>query len=172
MTGIWNSIFAVLAAAATSFAALRCVHMLQLESYQGNMYLKWLRRAGGQDLLLYLLSGGIALMLRIGWVFFYYSLPAAATLLWYGADAAYIAAMLYIGGSNKKQPAKKPLHFTGASSAAYRSVYCQRRIQYDLFLPFYLSGWGRRDYDEYTPVSAGHAAAAVCTARVPDYVAR
>jgi UDP-N-acetylmuramoyl-tripeptide--D-alanyl-D-alanine ligase len=143
MTGIWNSIFAVLAAAATSFAALRCVHMLQLESYQGNMYLKWLRRAGGQDLLLYLLSGGIALMLRIGWVFFYYSLPAASTLLWYGADAAYIVAMLYIGVSNKKQPAKKPLHYTGRVKRLFVVLFIVSGIFHmSLFLPFYLSGWG------------------------------
>lgn len=143
MTGIWNSIFAVLAAAATSFAALRCIHMLQLESYQGNMYLKWLRRAGGQDLLLYLLSGGIALMLRIGWVFFYYSLPAAAVLLWYGADAAYIAAMLYIGLTNQRQPAKKPLNYTGRVKRLLVALFIVSGIFHmSLFLPFYLSSWG------------------------------
>ncbi len=143
MTGIWNSIFAVLAAAATVFAALRCIHMLQLESYQGNMYLKWLRRAGLQDCLLFLLSGGIALMLRIGWVFFYYTMPAAAALLWYGADAAYIAAMLYIGVSNKKQSAKKPLHYTGRVKRLLVVVLIISGIFHmSLFLPFYLSGWG------------------------------
>ena len=113
MTGIWNLIFAVLAAGATAFAALRCVHMLQLESYQGNMYLKWLKRAGQSDLLTALLLGVMAFFLHTAWIFFVESQPLFAGILWYAADAAYIAAMLYIGFSDKKQPAKKPLVFTG-----------------------------------------------------------
>lgn len=113
MTGIWNLIFAVLAAGATTFAALRCVHMLQLESYQGNMYLKWLRRAGRSDALTALLLGVMAFFLHTAWIFFVDSQPLFAGILWYAADGAYIAAMLYIGFSDRKQPVKKPLVFTG-----------------------------------------------------------
>lgn len=143
MTGIWNFIFAILAAASTTFAALRTIHMLQLESYQGNMYLKWIRRAGAQDCLLSLLLGGMAFLLHIAWVFFYYSQPLFANILWYGGDAAYIGAMLYIGFSNKKLPAKKPLAFTGRVK---RLVGCFSLMSFlfhmGLFLSYNISSWG------------------------------
>ncbi|HWR23626.1 MAG TPA: Mur ligase family protein [Feifaniaceae bacterium] len=143
MTGIWNSIFAVLAAGATTFAALHTVHMLQLESYQGNMYVKWVRRAGAQDCLLSFLLSSVAFLLRIAWVFFYYSQPMTAAILWYGADAAFIGLMLYIGFSNRKLPAKKPLAFTGRVK---RLLVCFFLLSFlfhmGLFLPYDISGWG------------------------------
>lgn len=143
MIGIWNSIFTILAAATTVFAAFRSVHMLQLESYQGNMYIKWIKRAGKQDCVLFLLSGGIALLLHIGWVFFFYSWPAVATVLWYGGDAAYIAAMLYIGLSNRKQPTKKLLTFTSRVKRLLAALFVLSAVFHmSLFLPFYLSSWG------------------------------
>ncbi len=143
MTGIWNSIFAVLAAAVTAFAALRPIHMLQLESYQGNMYVKWIRRAGGRDALMYLLCAGIAFMLRIGWVFFYYDMPLFAAILWYGADAAYIGFMLYVGISNRKQAQKKPLVYTGRVKRLLAVLFVLSAVFHmGLFLPFYLSNWG------------------------------
>ncbi len=143
MTGIWNLFFAILAAASTTFAALHTVHMLQLESYQGNMYLKWIRRAGAQDCLLSFLLGGMAFLLHIAWVFFYYSQPLFADILWYGGDAAFIGSMLYIGFSNKKLPAKKPLAFTGRVK---RLIGCFFLLSFlfhmGLFLPYNISGWG------------------------------
>ncbi len=143
MTGIWNIIFAVLAAGAVTFAALHIVHMLQLESYQGNMYVKWIRRAGAQDCVLSFLLGGVAFLLRIAWVFFYYSQPMVAEILWYGADVAFISLMLYIGFSNKKLPAKKPLAFTGRVK---RLLGCLAVLSFlfhmGLFLPYDISGWG------------------------------
>ena len=64
----WNVIlsYAYLAAAACALvlASLPLVHMLQLESYQGRMYLKWLGRHFASDVAPYLLVGAAALLLR------------------------------------------------------------------------------------------------------------
>ena len=143
MTGIWNLIFAILGAGATTFAALHTIHMLQLESYQGNMYLKWIRRAGAQDCLLSFLLGSVAFFLHIAWVFFYYGQPMLSDILWYGGDAAFIGAMLYIGFTNRKLPAKKPLSFTGRVK---RLTVCLTLLSFlfhmGLFLPYNISNWG------------------------------
>jgi len=137
MTGIWNLIFAVLAAAATAFAALHAVHMLQLESYQGNMYLKWLRRAGKSDALTALLLGVMAFFLHTAWIFFVEIQPMFAQFLWYGGDAAFIAAMLYIGFSDRKLPAKKPLVFTGRVKRMLACLFVLAFLFHmNLFLPF------------------------------------
>ena len=143
MTGIWNIIFAALAAIATAFAALHTIHMLQLESYQGNMYLKWIRRAGMQDCMLSFLLGGMAFLLHIAWVFFFYSQPMLAEFLWYGGDVAFIAAMLYIGFSNRKLPAKKPLAFTGRVKRLLGCLAVLASVFHmGLFLSYNISGWG------------------------------
>ena len=41
----------VLALCASCFVSLRFVHMLQLESYQGPMYFRWLKKNGMKDYL-------------------------------------------------------------------------------------------------------------------------
>lgn len=105
--------FPLVAGAATTFAALHYIHMLQLESYQGNMYISWIRRGGKKEILSCALCGLIPLLLHIGWVFFYYSSSAIATALEYGSDAVYVLLMAYIGFTNNRKDAKKPLAFTG-----------------------------------------------------------
>jgi UDP-N-acetylmuramoyl-tripeptide--D-alanyl-D-alanine ligase len=86
--------------------------MLQLESYQGNMYIKWLIRAGRSELIVGALSAFVAIMLRLGWALFYYTMPYLSYYLQYIGDAAYVLMMLYIGFTGWKKPAKKPLVFT------------------------------------------------------------
>ena len=61
-------IYYTAAAAAVVLASLPLVHMLQLESYQGRMYLKWLGRHFMSDVVPYLLVGTVALLLRCSYV--------------------------------------------------------------------------------------------------------
>ena len=44
MTDWLTYILTMLVAAASAASSLKFIHMLQLESYQGKMYLKWLKR--------------------------------------------------------------------------------------------------------------------------------
>ncbi len=110
---LWTIAFTVLAAAAMPFGARHCLHMLQLESYQGNMYIKWLKRLGKNECATWLLSGLVALFLRLGWLFFYYTNTVFANAMLYAADVAYLAILLYSGISNRKKQAKKPMVYTG-----------------------------------------------------------
>lgn len=109
---LWNILFMIFASLATAFASLRFVHMLQLESYQSNMYMSWIKRAGKSEIYLCLLGGVAALLLRMGWTFLYMWSPIVNSILWYGCDIVYIIVMVYIGASGLRQKDKKPLVFT------------------------------------------------------------
>ena len=106
-------LFSIAASLLTVFAALRCIHMLQLESYQPNMYRKWVARAGRTDALSGLLLGFAAFFLRIGYMFVHSVSVELSAVLWYGCDILYLLGLLYIGFSNRKSTDKKPLVFTG-----------------------------------------------------------
>ncbi|MDL2235894.1 UDP-N-acetylmuramoyl-tripeptide--D-alanyl-D-alanine ligase [Christensenellaceae bacterium OttesenSCG-928-L17] len=110
---VMTFLFSILAAFATMFAGLRCVHMLQLESYQPNMYRKWIARGGKADFFTGMLVGMAALFLRLGYMFLHATSVELAAILWHACDAVYILGMLYMGFSNKRKKDKKPLVFTG-----------------------------------------------------------
>lgn len=110
---LYTLVFTLIASMAVAFASLHCVHMLQLESYQGNMYRKWIKRAGMNEVISCLLIGFIALVLHLGWWFLFHTQPVLARVLEYGADAVYVVGLAYIGLTAKRREAKKPLAFTG-----------------------------------------------------------
>ncbi len=139
----WDNAFAVLAALAVVFAAFRPIHMLQLESYQGKMYLKWVQRYGAKAVIEYLLAGSMGVLLHLAWALFYYTSPIISTVLLYAGDAAYLAALLYIGIKNKRAKAKKPLVFTGRVKRLCIALFLVSFfIHLNLFLPVVISTWG------------------------------
>ena len=103
-------VYLVLDAAAVCIAAIPFLHMLQLESYQGRMYLKWLGKHKGQCIDT-LMVGGACLMLRIAGAILGTSL---GTWVWRGGDLLYTAIMLVFGlaALRKQKEAKKPLVYT------------------------------------------------------------
>ena len=114
--GLWYTVlYLIIATAATVFAAQRFLHMMQLESYQGKMYLKWLKKHVGSEWVPFLMAGIIAILLRAGYVLFYYAegLYLLSDILWYAGDAVYVILMLLFGWANAKKPQKKPLKYTG-----------------------------------------------------------
>lgn len=95
---------------AVTLAAIPFLHMLQLESYQGPMYLKWVRKHLGQWSGPFL-AGVAGFLLRIAGQFF----PGGfGTLLWRGGDVIFTGMMLAFGimALNNQKKAKKPLRYT------------------------------------------------------------
>lgn len=137
---LWDWIFSLIASGATVFAAFRCVHMLQLESYQSNMYLNWLKRAGFKAYLPFLLAGFIPLLLRVIWP---PVLPTAISfLLLYGSDAIYILSLFFIAVFNKQRPVKKSFVLTGRVKRLLLLLFALSALFHiNLFLPFTPSGW-------------------------------
>lgn len=107
-----TTIIIVLEVAAVLFASLKFIHILQLESYQGLGYLKWLKRHISSDVASYLMIGVVALLLRIAWAFLRSDYSPYANLVWYAADAAYVLLLAMQGYSYIKKKAKKPLKYT------------------------------------------------------------
>ena len=95
---------------AVTLAAIPFIHMLQLESYQGPMYLKWVRKHLGQWAGPFL-AGVAGFLLRIAGQFF----PGGfGTLLWRGGDVIFTGMMLAFGimALKNQKKAKKPLRYT------------------------------------------------------------
>ncbi len=97
-------------ALAVALAAIPFAHMLQLESYQGRMYLKWVARHSGQWTGA-LLAGAAGLLLRIAGPFLGEGL---GTWVWRGGDLLFTAMMLFYAFSalDGQKEAKKPLVYT------------------------------------------------------------
>ncbi|HOF99467.1 MAG: UDP-N-acetylmuramoyl-tripeptide--D-alanyl-D-alanine ligase [Firmicutes bacterium ADurb.Bin248] len=102
---------AVLMGAAVAAASLPLVHIMQLESYQGRMYLRWLSRHVASDFVPYLFAGLAALLLRASYMLLGGTL--IARICYSAADFIYIflLAALYYGYAKKKHV--KPLVYTG-----------------------------------------------------------
>jgi UDP-N-acetylmuramoyl-tripeptide--D-alanyl-D-alanine ligase len=99
-------------------AALRFVHMLQLESYQGRMYLKWLRRNWLRDWLPLMLVFAICLMLDAALGYLVRAMGGKMTASSYqlfqgGVRFIYILLMVFIVHTWRGLSSKKPLVFTG-----------------------------------------------------------
>lgn len=140
---LWNWIFMPIASAATVFAAFRYVHMLQLESYQSNMYLKWLKRAGFKAYLPFLLTGFLPLLLRVLRAVWPPVLPTSINfLLLYGSDTVYILSLFLIAVFNKRRPAKKSFILTGRVKRLLLLLFTLSTLFHiNLFLPFTPPGW-------------------------------
>ncbi|MDR0841039.1 MAG: UDP-N-acetylmuramoyl-tripeptide--D-alanyl-D-alanine ligase [Christensenellaceae bacterium] len=106
-----NILFPLLLGLATALAALSLLHMLQLESYQGKMYLKWVAKHAEAAVLPYLLAGVAALLVRVGALWLAGNVQTIAFAL--GA-ALYLLMLLTLGfeALKKQKQAKKPLQFT------------------------------------------------------------
>ncbi|MEA5060741.1 MAG: UDP-N-acetylmuramoyl-tripeptide--D-alanyl-D-alanine ligase [Candidatus Pelethousia sp.] len=96
--------------AAVALAAIPFVHMLQLESYQGHMYLKWVGKHPGQCMGV-LLAGAAGLLLRVAGSFLG---GPMGSWIWRGGDVLYTALLVAYGFSARKRQknAKKPLAYT------------------------------------------------------------
>ncbi len=107
----------VLSVAAAAIAALRFLHMLQLESYQTPMYLKWLKKNGFKDHLPLLLVFLICLLLDGALLFVSRSmgerLPVSTFLLGRAVvRLLYAGLVIFVAVTWRKQPQKKPLALT------------------------------------------------------------
>ncbi len=113
LNSILSYVYYAGAAAALVLASLPLVHMLQLESYQGKMYLKWLLRHFSSDIAPHLLTGVVAMLLRCSYVMLDSVSPAFARICYTGADVAYLLLLIlqYVGYKRRRQI--KPLAFTG-----------------------------------------------------------
>lgn len=100
------------AAAAAVLAALQFIHMLQLESYQGKMYLKWLKKHAS-DALTFFMIGIVCLALRSSAAFLVHYGTHIANIAYIGADALYVLLLLLMYLSERKKEKKKPLVYTG-----------------------------------------------------------
>lgn len=110
---IISYVYVALAATMVVLASLSFVHILQLESYQGKQYLKWVGKHFMQEGIPFLLVGIIALILRISYVFLWNTKQMLATVIYVLADVAYVALLLIFFVSWHKKKQIKPLVFTG-----------------------------------------------------------
>lgn len=106
-------VFYAAAACALVLASLPLVHMLQLESYQGRMYLKWLGRHFASDVVPYLLVGAAALLLRCSYPMLYTASSLLARICYRAADIVYLVLLLLLYFGYKRRKQIKPLAFTG-----------------------------------------------------------
>lgn len=119
-------------AAALCLAALPFLHMLQLESYQGRMYLKWVFRHLNQWMGA-LMAGAAGLLLRVAGLIMSGGL---GDWVWHGGDVLYTALLFYYGFTalKRQKEAKKPLAYTARL----------KRLFLPLFLLAALALWGRQ----------------------------
>ena len=108
----------ILCTGAAFFASLRFVHMLQLESYQAPMYLKWLRKNLFRDWAPPALIALICLLLDGALLFASRSLGARLPVTTYligqcAIRLIYVGLMLFLAFTWIRRPAKKPLAYTG-----------------------------------------------------------
>ena len=125
---------------AVTAASLPLVHIMQLESYQGRMYLRWLLRHAAADFVPYLFAGLAAFLLRMSYAFLGGNESILAVICYSAADFVYIFLLVahYYGFTRKKHV--KPLVYTGRVIrflvAEWALAFC---FSANLFLPAY--GW-------------------------------
>lgn len=99
-----------LLAAAAVVASLRFLHMLQLESYQGFMYLKWLRKHFSDDAFPILLIGIMGFTFRAASLLF--SSERIAEIAFYASDVLCIIMLTGLCVKWFITPHRKPLKYT------------------------------------------------------------
>ena len=110
---ILNIFLCVLMGATVAAASVPLVHMLQLESYQGRMYLKWLKKHISSDVVPYLFAGVAALLLRASYPFLGGADSVLARICFSAADFVYIAILAIFYFSYQNKPHVKPIVYTG-----------------------------------------------------------
>jgi len=121
--------------------------MLQLESYQGKMYLKWVFKHFVSDVIPYIMIGVVALALRVSYWFTAAVNRQLATICYIGADIIYVFMLLLFFFSFKRKKAVKPLAYTGRvkrlmtvilllGAAFTAALFIE--IRYNAYLPWYL----------------------------------
>ena len=113
VSSILSYALSVFMGAAVVAASVPLVHILQLESYQGKMYLKWLMKHIGSDFVPSFVAGVAALALRAGYVLIGGTNPLIGRICYYLADIVYIAMLAVIYFSYEKKPHVKPIAYTG-----------------------------------------------------------
>ena len=113
VSSILSYALSVFMGAAVVAASVPLVHILQLESYQGKMYLKWLMKHIGSDFVPSFVAGAAALALRAGYVLIGGTNPLIGRICYYLADIVYIAMLAVIYFSYEKKPHVKPIAYTG-----------------------------------------------------------
>ena len=96
VSSILSYALSVFMGAAVVAASVPLVHILQLESYQGRMYLKWLMKHIGSDFVPSFVAGAAALALRAGYVLIGGTNPLIGRICYYLADIVYIAMLSVI----------------------------------------------------------------------------
>ncbi len=107
-----NYVYWAVAAVAAVLASTQFIHILQLESYQGKMYLKWLKKHSG-DALTFLMIGVVSLALRASSAFLINYGLGVVNIAYIGADALYVLMLLLLFFTERKKEKKKPLVYTG-----------------------------------------------------------
>lgn len=110
---ITSYVYMLAAAIGVVLASLPLIHMLQLESYQGKMYLKWVFKHVVSDVLPYVMIGVIAMAFRCGYVLFYSMGGALYGISYALADIVYLVMLLLQYHAYTKKEHIKPLAFTG-----------------------------------------------------------
>lgn len=113
MSIAYTVVYTVLATAAAVFVSLLFVHMLQLESYQGLMYLRWVSKHIGDEVFPITAASLVALMLRFGYAMLMYTYPVVSDISYYLADALYVLMLAVMAYSAMKKKNIKPLVYTG-----------------------------------------------------------
>ena len=98
-------------AAFSVVASVKCVHMLQIESYQSNMYLKWLVRSGFRPFLPYIVAATISILTHYTLSGFYRTMPDMNVTV-YASDAVHVLLLLAIGIINRFKKYKKSFVIT------------------------------------------------------------
>lgn len=140
----FDYIFAVIASISVVFASLNLVHMLQLESYQGKMYLKWVIKHIKAEFLPYISIGLASILFRIGWVLFDTQIQAVALICRVLADILYVLMLFAVYFAYKKRQAKKPLVITGRIKRLLVALFIVSFLfSINFFIPYsYTSGGG------------------------------
>lgn len=107
-TAYWA--YLLLDALAVTLAAIPFLHMLQLESYQGRMYLKWVGKHLNQCMGC-LMAGAAGLLLRVAGLLFSGGLGG---WIWRAGDILFTAMLASYGFAalQKQKAAQKPLKYT------------------------------------------------------------
>ena len=102
---------ALVIAAFSVVASIKCVHMLQIESYQSNMYLKWLLRSRFEPFLPYIVAATISISTHYA-IFGFYRTDQDMNIAIYASDAVHVLPLLTIGVTHRFKKYKKSFVIT------------------------------------------------------------
>lgn len=105
--------YTLLVSIVITMASFYYIKYLQNHAYSAVSYCAWIKKRFTVDWLMLLLSGVIALMLKICNVFFIKQIPILAYICFYGADAVFLYLMISMYLSYKKTCEGDPLVIKG-----------------------------------------------------------